>query len=76
MALNEAVVVASGTVTLDGTDSELLEDTTETTAPPDGAFLERFTVQLAVLRGARLPGVQLSEVKVPCANRTNAVDCD
>jgi hypothetical protein len=70
------VELASGTVTLDGTESALLDDSSDTTAPPDGAFLERFTVQTAVPCGERLPGVQLREGMVPCDRRSNVVDCD
>jgi hypothetical protein len=65
VAVKVAVVAAAGTVTEAGTvtaEVALLERATE--APPEGAALERVTVQVVVDEAARVELVQSREVGV------------
>jgi hypothetical protein len=53
-----ALVVPDGTVTDAGTDAEELALDNATVTPPEGAVVDRNTVQVAVAPGAIDPGEQ------------------
>jgi hypothetical protein len=60
VAVNVADVAPAATVTEAGTERSVLSLLSETAAPPEGAALERVTVQELVPAGLRLVGVQES----------------
>ena len=58
VAVNVVLVVPDATVTDAGTDAEALPLDRATRTPPDGAVVDKNTVQVAVAPGATDPGVQ------------------
>ena len=65
MAVKVVVAEAAGTVTVDaGTGSNALVLESETVVPPAGATLLRATVQVALVPGDKIEGLQASEDRV------------
>jgi len=63
VTVNVAVVLPAATVTDDGTDAEVLEAESVTTAPPAGAAAVSLTVPVALVPPFTLAGVTVRDVR-------------